>query len=213
MAKRPRPRPTHGDAAQLSQLPSGSGTSGAFMARVEASGIVAAAQCRMWAPPEPDRHARVGHEGVGSASGVVVPVGGARHAHRRRPGCLTRASEKLTEISRTSGKQWGAAGNTGQVDGSLTSDFACLPWPWWVLQRSHNPKVAGSNPAPATKSPGQEGRISVRPFAASRDLTQISHRLTESAGKPATPGFGARPSGWLPDELNLRAFAPSHRQF
>jgi hypothetical protein len=98
------------------------------------------------------------------------------------------ASEKLTESSRTSGKQWGTAGNTGQVGGALTSGFACFPWSADEPQRAHNPKVAGSNPAPATRTPGQKGRISVRPFAALRDLPEISHQLTDSGGEACSSG-------------------------
>ena len=55
------------------------------------------------------------------------------------------ALEKLTEISRTNGKQWAVAGNTRRSDSAPTSD-----WSHGVSQCAHNPKVVSSSATPAT---------------------------------------------------------------
>src|ERR1700722_7694504 len=55
-------------------------------------------------------------------------------------------------ISRTV-RRWPIVGRVVVGAGKVT--LLAAGWSSLVARRAHNPKVAGSNPAPATKSPGQ----------------------------------------------------------
>jgi hypothetical protein len=111
------------------------------------------------------------------------------------------ASDKLTKSSRTRGKQWGAAGNTGCRHTPLTSEFACFPRSADESQCAHNPKVVGSNPTPATTR-GARRLNGFRAFAVCRGEpppVEISHQLTDpsrearnSGARSATFGLAAR---------------------
>jgi hypothetical protein len=63
---------------------------------------------------------------------------------------------------------WLCDQNVGQPEGQKYPCFTTLnrfpPWKPIDLVRSHNPKVVGSNPAPATKSKALKTALFSRPF-------------------------------------------------
>ena len=69
------------------------------------------------------------------------------------------------------------------------------------LETAHNPKVAGSNPAPATKAPGQ------RPFPLSGEgLCRCRRRrpwYMRSGGSPDLPGHGVVRRGKCPKVVDV----------
>src|SRR5205809_1057853 len=71
-------------------------------------------------------------------------------------------------------------------------------WSSLVARRAHNPKVAGSNPAPATieqqvRGPGQE----VRGLAASGLATILQPKFVGVVGAPGSARVDEAPHAWL----------------